>query len=50
MLTRTRAEAASMALEGVISLPRDDSDVARFEAEIRTAKRAGVTIVRTVMF
>ena len=35
---RARAEAASMALEGVISLPRDDADVARFEAEVRTAK------------
>jgi 3-oxoisoapionate decarboxylase len=47
---RARAEASSIALEGVISLPRTETDVARFEAEIRTAKRAGATIVRTVMF
>ena len=46
---RARAEAASMYLEGIVSLPRDEADLARFEAEIRTAKRAGATIVRTVM-
>lgn len=46
---RARAEAAGMFLEGIVSLPRDDGDLARFEAEIRTAKRAGATIVRTVM-
>jgi sugar phosphate isomerase/epimerase len=46
---RARAESASMYLEGIVSLPRDDGDLARFEAEIRTAKRAGATIVRTVM-
>ncbi len=38
-----------MYLEGIASLPRDDGDVARFDAEIRTAKRAGASIVRTVM-
>ena len=31
------------------ALPRDQADVARFDAEIRTAKRAGADIVRTVM-
>jgi sugar phosphate isomerase/epimerase len=46
---RSRTEAASMFLEGIVSLPRDDGDVDRFEAEIRTAKRAGATVVRTVM-
>jgi sugar phosphate isomerase/epimerase len=46
---RAKAEAASMYLEGTISLPRDDADVDRFEAEIRTAKRAGATVVRTAM-
>jgi sugar phosphate isomerase/epimerase len=46
---RARAESASMYLEGIASLPRDDGDLARFEAEVRTAKRAGATIVRTVM-
>ncbi len=46
---RDRAEAASMYLEGIIALPRDESDVGRFEAEIQTAERAGVRVVRTVM-
>src|SRR6516164_1126250 len=34
---RDRAGALSMYLEGIISLPRADSDLARFEAEVRTA-------------
>ena len=38
---RERARAASMYLEGIVSLPRDQADLERFEAEIRTAKRAG---------
>jgi sugar phosphate isomerase/epimerase len=46
---RDRAEAASMYLEGIASLPRDDADVGRFEAEIRTAKRGGADVVRTAM-
>jgi sugar phosphate isomerase/epimerase len=46
---RDRARAASIYLEGIASLPRDQADVARFEAEIRTAKRAGADVVRTVM-
>jgi sugar phosphate isomerase/epimerase len=46
---RGRAEAASMDLEGSVAPPRDQGDLARFEAEIRTARRAGATIVRTVM-
>jgi sugar phosphate isomerase/epimerase len=46
---RGRAEAATMFLEGIVTLPREESDVARFEAEIRTAKRAGASVVRTVM-
>src|SRR5262249_52324725 len=46
---RHRAEAAAMYLEGIIALPRGDADLARFEAEVRTARRAGVEVVRTVM-
>jgi 3-oxoisoapionate decarboxylase len=46
---RDRAEAASMYLEGIVSLPRDAADLGRFEAEIRTAKQAGAEVVRTVM-
>src|SRR5260370_13277767 len=32
---RARAEAASMYLEGIVTLPRDEPDVSRFEAAIR---------------
>ncbi len=46
---RARAEAAGMDLEGIASPPRDEADVARFEAEVRTARRAGAVIVRTAM-
>jgi sugar phosphate isomerase/epimerase len=46
---RDRAEAASMYLEGIIALPRDDADLGRFEAEVRTVKRVGAEVVRTVM-
>jgi 3-oxoisoapionate decarboxylase len=46
---RARAEAASMDLEGIVSLPRDEGDLPRFEADIRTAKRAGATIARTAL-
>jgi sugar phosphate isomerase/epimerase len=46
---RERARAASMYLEGIVALPRNEADVERFEAEIRSAKRAGAEVVRTVM-
>ena len=46
---RERARAASMYLEGIVALPRDQADLERFEAEIRAAKRAGAQVVRTVM-
>jgi len=46
---RDRARAASMYLEGIVALPRDQADLERFESEIRTAKRAGAGVVRTVM-
>jgi 3-oxoisoapionate decarboxylase len=46
---RDRAAAFSMYLEGIVSLPRDDSELARFESEIRTAKRIGAGVVRTVL-
>jgi sugar phosphate isomerase/epimerase len=46
---RARAEAASMDLEGIVAIPRDENDLGRFETEIRTAKRAGAAIVRTVL-
>jgi sugar phosphate isomerase/epimerase len=45
---RERARAASMYLEGIVSLPRDQSEVARFDAQIRTAAQVGALVVRTV--
>jgi len=46
---RARAEAASMYLEGIVTLPRDNADLGRFEAEVSTAKKARCEVVRTVM-
>lgn len=46
---RERALAASMYVEGIAALPRGESDLARFEAELRTARDAGAEVVRTVM-
>jgi sugar phosphate isomerase/epimerase len=43
---RGRLEATGMYLEGSISLPRDSTDVDRFTAEVRTAKEAGVSVLR----
>jgi len=45
---RARAAAASVVVEGSSPLPRDEADVARFAAEMATARRAGVKVVRTV--
>jgi sugar phosphate isomerase/epimerase len=45
---RGRAEADSMHLEGIVPLPADQAGLDRFEAEVRTAKEAGATILRTV--
>jgi sugar phosphate isomerase/epimerase len=45
---RAKIGAASAHLEAIAALPRDQADLDRFEAEIRTAKNAGVSIVRTV--
>jgi sugar phosphate isomerase/epimerase len=38
-----------MDLEGIVRLPRDGDDTARFAAELRSARRAGAKVVRTVM-
>jgi sugar phosphate isomerase/epimerase len=46
---RKRAEAWGMYLEGSVRLPRDQEDVERFVAEVRTAKACGAEVVRTVM-
>ncbi len=46
---RTRAESWGMYLEGELSLPKEQSDVARFDAEVRAAREAGAQVVRTAM-
>jgi sugar phosphate isomerase/epimerase len=46
---RERARAASMYLEGIVALPRDQAGLERFEAEVRTARRVGAQVVRTVL-
>jgi hypothetical protein len=45
---RAQAEAWEMFVEGQVALPRDAADAERFERQVRTAKEAGVTIIRTV--
>jgi 3-oxoisoapionate decarboxylase len=46
---RELARAASMYLEGIVALPRDQAGLERFEAEVRTARRVGAQVVRTVL-
>jgi 3-oxoisoapionate decarboxylase len=46
---RDRAGSAAMYLEGIVALPRDQAGLERFEAEVRTAKRVGAQVVRTVL-
>lgn len=46
---RERMEQHGLYLEGQIALPKDESDVARFEREVAMAREAGIGIIRTVM-
>ncbi len=46
---REFAEQHSLFIDASIGPPRDDSDVERFEAEIRTASEVGVQAARTVI-
>ncbi|MDA0921481.1 MAG: TIM barrel protein [Planctomycetota bacterium] len=39
----------SLCIDGIVNPPKDDGDLARFEAEIRTASEVGVQAVRTVV-
>lgn len=45
---REAAESRGMYLEGIVALPKDEGDAARFEDEIAAAKAAGAEVVRTV--
>jgi sugar phosphate isomerase/epimerase len=42
-------DSSGMYLEGILRLPRDRSDVGRFEAEVQTARACGARIVRTAL-
>jgi sugar phosphate isomerase/epimerase len=46
---RRWVEERRLYLEGSLRPPRDRADAERFEAEVRTARAAGATVVRTVM-
>lgn len=41
-------EARGMYVEGIVALPKDDTDVRRFETEILAAKAAGADVIRSV--
>ena len=41
-------ERTGLYVEGTISLPKDDGDAVRFEADVISSKQAGVTVLRTV--
>jgi len=46
---RDRLTVCKMYLEGAVRLPRDQADVERFTAEVRTARECGATVLRTVL-
>ncbi len=46
---RELAQQRRLFVEGSIALPRSEADLTRFDAEIRTAKRCGVKVFRTVL-
>ncbi len=45
---RQALEDQQMYFEAAVALPKDDSDVGRFDDELRVAKEAGASVVRTV--
>jgi len=46
---RKKVEACDMFLEGTIRLPKNRADLDRFTAEVRSAREAGVKVLRTVL-
>ncbi len=46
---RDFADEQKLCIDGIVNPPKDDGDLARFEAEIRTAAEVGVQAVRTVV-
>ncbi|MHB8899951.1 MAG: sugar phosphate isomerase/epimerase family protein [Thermoguttaceae bacterium] len=47
---RRQAEQHRMYIEGIVQLPRDNRDLERFEAEVRTAAQVGALALRTTTF
>jgi sugar phosphate isomerase/epimerase len=47
---REPAEKFGVALEATLSLPQNDSDLTRFEAEMSTLHEIGIAVARTVVF
>ncbi len=45
---RDALERREMYVEGTIGLPKDQADIARFEADVLSSKQAGATVLRTV--
>jgi sugar phosphate isomerase/epimerase len=45
---RSALEQHEMYFEGTVALPKNDADVARFDAELQAATQAGATVLRTV--
>jgi sugar phosphate isomerase/epimerase len=46
---RKKVESYGMFIEGTIRLPKDRDDCERFTAEVRSAREAGVKVLRTVL-
>ena len=46
---RKQAEANRQYIEAIVSVPKDESDIERFEAEIKTAATVGAKAVRTTI-
>jgi len=46
---RRQAETYGMFVEASVGLPKDQSDLERFEAEVETAKNSGVTVIRVLL-
>ena len=46
---REQAETSGKYIEAIVAVPKDDADVDRFEAEIRTAAAVGAKAVRTTI-
>ncbi len=46
---RQRAEKYEMRVEAIVNPPKDDTDLDRFEKDVRLAKEAGANVARTVL-